>query len=83
MSRVTQIGLDEATGEVARLYEATEQMLGRVPHSVRVLGNIPLVSRMLLLFNATLQREGSGSVLSSKIKEMVIIKTSKLNNCDY
>ena len=83
MSRVPQIGLDEATGEVARFYEATEHMLGRVPHSFRILGNIPLVARMLLLFNATLQREGAGSVLSSKIKEMVIIKTSKLNSCNY
>ncbi len=83
MSRVSQIGLDEAEGEVARFYEATTQMLGRVPHSCRVLGNVPLLGRMLLLFNATMQREGAGSVLSSKLKEMVIIKTSKLNGCDY
>ena len=83
MSRVGQIGLDEAEGEVARFYEATTQMLGRVPHSLRVLGNVPLVARMLLVFNATMQREGAGSVLSSKIKEMAIIKTSNLNGCDY
>ena len=83
MSRVRQVELNEAEGEVARFYEATTQMLGRVPHSCRVLGNVPLVARMLLLYNATLQREGAGSVLSSKLKEMVIIKTSKLNACDY
>ncbi len=83
MSRVRQIGLDEAEGEVARFYEATTQMLGRVPHSIQVLGNVPLIARMLLLYNATLQREGAGSVLSSKLKEMVIIKTSQLNGCNY
>ena len=83
MPRVRQVGLDEAEGEVARLCEATAQMLGRVPHALRVLGNVPLVARMLLLFNATMQREGAGSVLSSKIKEMVIIKTSQVNGCDY
>lgn len=83
MSRVRQIGLEEAEGETARLYEATTQMLGRVPHSFRVLGHIPLITRMLLLFNAVLQREGAGSVLSSKIKEMAIIKTSHLNGCAY
>ncbi|MBT3352260.1 MAG: hypothetical protein HOC91_13120 [Nitrospinaceae bacterium] len=83
MPRVSQIGLDEAQGETARLYEATTQMLGRVPHSFRVLGQTPLVARMLLLFNATMQREGAGSVLSCKLKEMVIIKTSQVNACNY
>jgi hypothetical protein len=83
MSRVNQIGLDEAEGETARFYEATTKMMGRVPHSFRVLGNTPLVARMLLLFNATMQREGGGSVLSCKIKEMAVIKTSHLNGCDY
>jgi hypothetical protein len=38
---------------------------------------------MLLLFNATMQREGAGSVLSCKLKEMVIIKTSQVNACNY
>jgi hypothetical protein len=83
MSRVSQIGLDEAQGETAHLYEATTQMLGRVPHSFQVLGQTPLVARMLLLFNATMQREGAGSVLSCKLKEMVIIKTSQVNACNY
>ena len=83
MPRVSQIGLDEAQGETARLYEATTQMLDRVPHSFRVLGQTPLVARMLLLFNATMQREGAGSVLSCKLKEMVIIKTSQVNACNY
>lgn len=83
MPRVSQVGLDEARGETARLYEATAQMLGRVPHSFRVLGQTPLVARMLLLFNATMQREGAGSVLSCKLKEMVIIKTSQVNACNY
>lgn len=83
MSRVGQVSLSEAKGETARFYKATEQMLGRVPRSMRVLGKTPLVARMLLLFGATLQREGGGSVLSCKIKEMVIIKTSQVNSCTY
>jgi hypothetical protein len=83
MSRVSQVGLEEAEGETDRLYGAATQMLGRVPHSCRVLGNVPLLGRMLLLFNATMQREGAGSVLSCKIKEMAVIKTSQINSCSY
>jgi hypothetical protein len=74
---------EDATGDVAVLYEAVEQMLGRVPHSYRVLANSPLVAKMLVPFNAVLQRQGAGSVLSTRIKEMVVIKTSHLNGCAY
>lgn len=83
MSRVRQVGLDEAEGEVARFYEAATKMIGRVPHSYRVVAQSPLVGRMLHLYNATLQREGGGSVLGTKIKEMAVIKTSQLNACNY
>jgi len=40
-------------------------------------------SKLLLPFNASMQREGAGSLLTSKIKEMVIIKTSHINACNY
>ena len=74
---------EDATGDVAVLYEAVEQMLGRVPHSYRVMAQSPHVAKMLVPFNAVLQRQGAGSVLSTKIKEMVVIKTSHLNGCAY
>ncbi len=38
---------------------------------------------MLVPFNAVVQRQGAGSVLSAKIKEMAVIKTSHLNGCKY
>ena len=58
-------------------------MLGRVPNSYRVLARVPLVAKLLIPFNAVMQREGAGSILSTKIKEMVVIKTSHLNGCRY
>lgn len=82
-ARLRMIGLDEAEGDVARYYEATEAFLGRVPNSARILAHSPHVAKMYLAFNATLQRDGAGSFLSSKIKEMVILKTSQVNACDY
>jgi alkylhydroperoxidase family enzyme len=83
MKRVNLIEPEAADGETARLYEAVTQMLGRVPHSYRALAHTPHVARVMLPFNAVLQREGAGSLLSTKIKEMAIIKTSKLNGCAY
>ncbi len=63
--------------------DAVTALLGRVPNSYRVLLHSPLVAAMLLPLNAVLQREGAGSVLSTRIKEMVVIKTSQLNGCAY
>ena len=65
------------------LFDGVTAMLGRVPNSYRVLARVPLVSKLLLPFNASMQREGAGSLLTSKIKEMVIIKTSHINACNY
>lgn len=83
MKRVSLIEPEAADGHTARLYDAVAHMLGRVPHSYRVLAHTPHVARVLLPFNAVLQREGAGSLLSTKIKEMAVIKTSKLNGCAY
>lgn len=73
----------EADDRVEILYEAVTEMLGRVPHSYRALAHSPLVAMMMVPFNAVLQRQGAGSVLTTKLKEMVVIKTSHVNGCDY
>lgn len=81
--RIEMIDPEDASGEPALLFEAVADMLGRVPHSYRVMAHSPHVAKMLVPFNAVLQRQGAGSVLSTKIKEMVVIKTSHLNGCEY
>lgn len=82
-TRVSMIDPENATGDVAILFEAVKAMLGRVPNSYRILGHSPLVAKMLIPFNAVVQREGAGSVLTAKLKEMVVIKTSHVNGCRY
>ena len=65
------------------LFDAVTAMLGRVPNSYRILGHSPLVAKMLVPFNAVVQRQGTGSVLTAKLKEMAVIKTSHVNGCNY
>lgn len=83
MARIGKIERDGATGEAGRLFQAAEVLLGRAPNFYRFLANSPLVAKMLLPFNAVLQRQGGGSVLPARIKEMVVIKTSAVNGCAY
>lgn len=81
--RIRLVRDDELTGETKHLFGAVTVMLGRVPNSYRVLARVPLVAKLLIPFNAVMQRQGAGSILTTKIKEMVIIKTSHLNGCRY
>jgi len=83
MSRIEMVDLDIDDKEIQNMYAAVTAMLGRVPNSYRTLARSPLVAKMLVPFNAVVQREGAGSVLSTKIKEMVVIKTSHVNACSY
>ena len=83
MTRINLLETEDADDSVASLFAAATQLLGRVPNSYRVLAHSPLIAKLLLPFNAVLQREGAGSVLTTKLKEMVVIKTSQLNGCKY
>ena len=74
----------ETPDEITQLlFEGTTQMLGRVPNSTRIAAHSPFIQLMFLPFGAVSQREGAGGVLTCKLKEMVIIKTSKVNGCNY
>jgi|TARA_B100000315_G_scaffold260478_1_gene322230 alkylhydroperoxidase family enzyme len=83
MSRIDLVDLDIDDNEIQNMFTAVTAMLGRVPNSYKVLARSPLVAKMLVPFNAVVQREGAGSVLSTKLKEMVVIKTSHINECSY
>jgi hypothetical protein len=81
--RAPILQIETATGETARFFEASAQMRGRVPNSTRVWGHIPYIAKFQLPAGAVLQREGAGGVLSCRIKEMAILKTSHVNTCSY
>ena len=81
--RISLIPTEDATGDTKVLYDAVTEMLGRVPASYQAMAHSPHVAKMLVPFNAVLQRQGAGSVLETKIKEMIVIKTSHINGCEY
>ena len=81
--RISLIDLDSPDPLVQLLFDGATKMLGRVPNSHRIAAHAPFMQMMLTPFTAVMQREGGGSVLTSKLKEMVIIKTSHVNGCKY
>jgi len=83
MSRVPIVDPSSATGETARYFEASTQFRGRIPNSARIWGHIPHVGKFQLLAGVGIQRERGGGLLTCKLKEMAVLKTSHVNGCAY
>ena len=81
--RIPMKDLDSDDPLAQLLFGAATAMLGRVPNSHRVAANAPFMQMMLTPFTAVMQREGGGSCLTTKLKEMAVIKTSHTNGCNY
>ena len=81
--RIRPIDPNNTDGIIKLYFKAVETFLKRVPNSRRIAAHTPMVAMLMLPFTATLQREGAGGLLSSRRKEIAIIKTSHLNGCTY
>lgn len=83
MSRVPLQSPEGAEGDIACTFDILSNFQRRQGNSFRATANSPFLARILYPFTQTLMREGLGTVLSSKIKEIAVIKTSQINGCEY
>ena len=83
VSRVPLLERESAEGEIARTFGILNNFQRRQVNSTRATAHSPFLARIFYPLVQTLMREGLGTVLSSKIKEIAVIKTSQMNGCDY
>lgn len=81
--RIRGITDEEATGPVKELYEASNQMLGRVANLQRILAHSPLLARWFLPFVAAVRQPAAGAVSDVRLRNLAVLKTSILNGCRY
>jgi len=82
MALIPLIKPEEAEGEQKRTFEILSHIRTRHVYSQLASVNSPFLSRIMAALVYSL-REGMGTILPSKIKQIAIIKTSQLNSCDY
>lgn len=82
-SRIALPETNATEGEVARFFANARSLLGGVSNVVRMWGHIPYVAKFYLPFKTVLEREGAGSIISNKLKMMVLIRTAHLNEAPY
>jgi alkylhydroperoxidase family enzyme len=82
MPRLPKILDDEASEDVKRVFDGAKELLGFVSNSTRTVAHSPWVVKWLIPFTTAIQRE-SGGLLDARTKELAIIRTSVVNNCDF
>jgi hypothetical protein len=83
MARLGLVDVEALTSPVSARYDYIRRAIGRINSMVKVTAHLPEVSKFLMLLPMTVQREGAGGVLSTRIKEMVVLKTSFINGCNH
>jgi uncharacterized peroxidase-related enzyme len=80
MSRISRLDRSEVTLEIATLYDKVFALRGNVPNMFRVMAHRPeIFSTMQAHFGAVLN---TGTV-STRLKELIIVRTSQVNETPY
>ena len=80
MSRISKLGHSEVPAEMALLYDKIYAQRGNVPNMFRTMAHRPeIFSTMMAHFSAVLN---TGTV-STKLKELIIVRTSQINETPY
>jgi alkylhydroperoxidase family enzyme len=84
VARVTMIAPDEATGETKRVYDRVLAQWGKISHFSRVLGHQPATLEAWALANDAIRLANvKADPAYVTIQQLVIIKTSTLNQSAY
>ncbi len=80
MSRIPKIEIDQATGETKKVFDEIYQERGNVPNMFRTVAHRPEILRTLA---AHLRAIMDAPGCSKKLKELVIVRASQINRCEY
>ena len=80
LSRISRLQREQVDPETGKIYDAYLQERGNVPNMFRTVAHRPEIFRtMIAHFRAVM----NGGTLPAKLKELVIVRTSQLNHCEY
>ena len=80
MPRISRIDRSTAPPEVAEVYDHFMKVRGNIPNMFRTVAHRPEIMRtMVQHFRAVME---TGTV-PAKLKELVIVRTSQINQCEY
>jgi alkylhydroperoxidase family enzyme len=80
MPRISRLDRDQVSAEVGEIYDHFMKVRGNIPNMFRTAAHRPeLLRTMIAHFRAVME---TGTV-PAKLKELVITRTSQINQCQY
>src|ERR1017187_5442796 len=80
MSRISRLDRSEVTPEMATLYDKAFALRGNVPNMFRVMAHRPEIFATMQAHFAAVLNTGT---VSTKLKELIIVRTSQVNSTPY
>jgi len=77
---ITRLEKNEVDPETARIYDHYLQERGNIPNMFRTVAHRPEILRTLIAHLRAIMETGT---VPAKLKELVIVRTSQLNRCEY
>ncbi len=78
--RLSRVPRSEASAPVAEIYDRYMRTRGNVPNMFRTLAHRPEILQTMIAHLEAILNTGR---VSTKLKELVIVRTSQINKCEY
>jgi alkylhydroperoxidase family enzyme len=80
MPRISPLDKSQVSPEVAAIFDHFMKVRGNIPNMFRTVAHRPeLLKTMIAHFRAVME---TGTV-STKLKELLFVRTSQINRCEY
>lgn len=80
MPRISRLPREEVSSTSAEIYDRYLQQRGKVPNMFRTFAHRPQIFETVIAHFEAVLHTGT---LPLKLKELVVVRTSQLNHCDY
>jgi hypothetical protein len=81
--RIRGVTDQEAVGPAKEMFEASNEMLGRIANLQRILAHSPYVARWFLPLVVAVRQPRAGAVSDVRLRNLAVLKTSTINGCKY
>jgi alkylhydroperoxidase family enzyme len=80
MPRISRIDRPSASPEVAEIFDHFMKVRGNIPNMFRTAAHRPEIMRTMAAHLRAVMETGT---VPAKLKELLIVRTTQINRCDY
>jgi alkylhydroperoxidase family enzyme len=80
MPRITRLDRDQVDTDSQKIFDTYLHERGNVPNMFRTVAHRPEILRTMIAHFRAVMNTGT---VGAKLKELVIVRTSQINHCEY